>query len=115
MFKVTRQALVSNPPSAVCAGFFAKFGNYWTLLILDNATVNSRHQDPLLLGAHWLCIPSLLHCPTTRYQIFCGLKAKHMLKTINKACQIAHYKFWNWCKNVWADIIVYYEIEMRSF
>ena len=50
MFKVTRQALTSNPPSAVCAGFFTKFGNYWTLLILDNATVNSRHQDPLLLG-----------------------------------------------------------------
>ena len=44
-----------------------------------------------------------------------GLKAKHMLKTIKKPCQIAHYKFWNWCKKVWADIIAYYEIEMHSF
>ena len=54
MFNVTRQALTSNPPSAVWAGFFfTKFGNYWTLLILDNAAVNFKHQDPLLLGAHW--------------------------------------------------------------
>ena len=63
-----------------------------------------------------LCIPSLLHCPTTRYQdLSRGLKAKHMLKTIKKPCQITHYKFWNWCKKIWADIIAYFEIEMHSF
>ena len=116
MFKVTRQVITSNPPSAVCAGFFTKFGNYWTLLILDNATVNSRHQDPLSWQPIGLCTPSLLDCPTTRYQYLSrGLKAKHMLKMIKKPCQIVHYKFCHWCEKVWADIIAYYEIEMHSF
>ena len=85
-------------------------------MILDNATVDSRHQDPFLLGVHWALHSITRSMPTTSYQALSrGLKAKHMLKTIKKPCQIAHYKFWNWCKKVWADIIAYFEIEMHSF
>ena len=44
--------VTSTPPSAVFARFSTKFRNYRTLFILDNASVNSRGQDPLPLGAH---------------------------------------------------------------
>ena len=49
---MTRQSLTGNR-QFVQVFFFTKFGNYCTLLILDNATINSRHQDSLPLGAHW--------------------------------------------------------------
>ena len=77
------QSLTSNPPSAVCAGFLTKLGNYCTLLILDNATVYSRHQDPLSLGCHWALHSITVPLAENLYQdLSRGLKVKHMLKTI---------------------------------
>ena len=56
------KGITSKLPSAVFAllFFFTKFSNYRILLILDNASVNFRHQDPLPLGALWV-----LHFITT--------------------------------------------------
>ena len=61
---MTRQSLTSNPPSAVCADFFTKFGNYCALLILGNATVNFRHQDAVPPGCSLGF--AFHHCPTCR-------------------------------------------------
>ena len=110
---MTRKSLRSSPPSAVCAGFFStKFGNYCTLCNCQLQAI----KIPFLLVPIGLCISSLPHLTRIVYQdLSSGLKAKHMLKAIKKPCQIAHYKFWNWCKKVWADKTAYYEIEMHPF
>ena len=95
-----RQSLTSNPPLVVCAGFFlTKFGNYCTLLILDNATVNSRHQDPLPLGCHWalhsITAPLAENCASRSFSWAQGqAHAQNDYKTLELVL-----------KKVWADLI----------
>ena len=78
-----RQSFTSNPPSAVCAGFFYQICQL--LYTFDPSLTMQLSTPGIKIPSPWvpigLCMPSLPHLPKIVYEdLSRGLKAKHMLK-----------------------------------